>query len=156
MNAKVSVVLPSLNVADYIEECLASVLNQSLDELEVICVDAGSTDSTREILDDYAKKDSRIVVLHSNVKSYGKQVNMGLDYACGAYVAILETDDWSRTCTGACMSMGRPTAWITWRPLLTYFINFKAGNIIISGRNYSMQGMRAGMANCWAPASLPP
>ncbi len=94
MNAKVSVVLPSLNVADYIEECLASVLNQSLDELEVICVDAGSTDGTREILDDYAKKDSRIVVLHSNVKSYGKQVNMGLDYACGAYVAILETDDW--------------------------------------------------------------
>ena len=70
MNAKVSVVLPSLNVADYIEECLASVLNQSLDELEVICVDAGSTDGTREILDDYAKKDSRIVVLHSNVKSY--------------------------------------------------------------------------------------
>lgn len=91
---KVSVILPSLNVAGYIGECLNSVVCQSLGELEIICVDAGSTDGTKEILDDYAKRDPRIAVLYSDVKSYGRQVNMGLDYATGEYVAILETDDW--------------------------------------------------------------
>ena len=94
MNAKVSVILPSLNVAAYIRECLESVVNQSLRELEIICIDAGSTDGTEEILKKYAAKDSRITLLRSNVKSYGRQVNMGLDYAKGEYVAVLETDDW--------------------------------------------------------------
>ena len=50
MNIKLSVILPSLNVADYIRECLNSVINQSLHELEIICVDAGSTDGTEKIL----------------------------------------------------------------------------------------------------------
>lgn len=94
MKIKVSVILPSLNVADYIKECMDSVLNQSLRELEIICVDAGSTDGTREILDSYQREDFRVIVLHSDVKSYGRQINMGLDYASGEYVAILETDDW--------------------------------------------------------------
>ena len=94
MNKKVSVILPSLNVAAYIRECLDSVVNQSLRELEVICVDGGSVDGTAEVLKEYAGKDSRIVILNSSVKSYGRQVNMGLEYAKGEYVAILETDDW--------------------------------------------------------------
>lgn len=93
MDVKVSVILPSLNVADYIRECMDSVINQSLQELEIICIDAGSTDGTEEILKEYAKKDSRIRVIHSEIKSYGRQVNMGLEYAAGEYVAILETDD---------------------------------------------------------------
>lgn len=91
---KVSVILPSLNVAKYIEECMDSVICQSLYGLEILCVDAGSTDGTREILDSYAQKDPRITLLHSNIKSYGYQINMGLEYASGEYVAILETDDW--------------------------------------------------------------
>ena len=78
MRAKVSVIMPSLNVAAYIRECLDSVISQSLQELEIICIDAGSTDGTKEILTDYAKRDSRIVLLHSERKSYGRQVNMGL------------------------------------------------------------------------------
>ena len=94
MNVKVSVILPSLNVADYIERCLESVIHQSLKELEILCVDAGSADGTKEILDKYADKDPRIKVLYSGKKSYGRQVNMGLDYASGEYAAVLETDDW--------------------------------------------------------------
>ena len=94
MSAKVSVILPSLNVAAYIRECLDSVVNQALQELEIICIDAGSTDGTTEILEEYTGRDSRIVLLHSEIKSYGRQVNMGLDHAGGKYVAILETDDW--------------------------------------------------------------
>jgi len=94
MSVKVSVILPSLNVAGYIGKCLDSVTGQSLRELEILCIDAGSTDGTREILAEYAGKDTRITVLDSDRKSYGRQVNMGLDYARGRYVAILETDDW--------------------------------------------------------------
>ncbi len=94
MKAKVSVILPSLNVADYIEECMDSLLRQTLQELEILCIDAGSTDGTEEVLRQYAKSDPRIILLHSDIKSYGKQVNMGLAYVSGEYVAILETDDW--------------------------------------------------------------
>lgn len=94
MRAKVSVILPSLNVAAYIRECLDSVIGQSLRELEIICVDGGSVDGTAEILQEYAERDERIVLLHSEKKSYGRQVNLGLDYASGDYVAVLETDDW--------------------------------------------------------------
>ena len=91
MSAKVSVIMPSLNVEAYIRQCLDSVTRQSLEELEIVCIDAGSTDGTKEILSDYAKKDTRIVLLHSDQKSYGRQVNMGFDYASGEYVAVLET-----------------------------------------------------------------
>lgn len=91
---KVSVIMPSLNVADYIEECVKSVLEQSLHEIEVICVDAGSVDGTYEILKQYAEEDDRIQLVSSNVKSYGKQVNIGLEIAKGEYIAVVETDDY--------------------------------------------------------------
>lgn len=94
MKAKVSVILPSLNVADYIGECMDSVAGQSLEELEIICVDAGSTDGTAEILKECAERDARVKLLHSGMKSYGRQVNMGLDCAEGEYIAVVETDDW--------------------------------------------------------------
>lgn len=90
---KVSLVLPSLNVRPYIEECLDSVINQTLKEIEMICVDAGSTDGTLEILERYAAQDARIVVLHSDIKSYGYQMNMGMKAARGEYIGIVETDD---------------------------------------------------------------
>ena len=94
MKSKVSVIVPSLNVVPYIRECMDSVVNQSMRELEILCVDAGSTDGTREVLDEYARKDTRITVLDSDIKSYGRQINIGLNCASGDYVAILETDDW--------------------------------------------------------------
>ncbi len=94
VKAKVSVILPSLNVVDYIKECMDSAVNQSLQELEIICIDAGSTDGTREVLAEYARRDSRITVLESDKKSYGRQVNIGLEHASGEYAAVLETDDW--------------------------------------------------------------
>ena len=53
---KISVIMPSLNVGDYMEQCLSSVLNQSLKDIEVICVDAGSTDGTLEVAEKYARK----------------------------------------------------------------------------------------------------
>ena len=94
MRAKVTVLLPSLNVAGFIEECLISVTGQTLKELEILCIDAGSTDGTLEILESYAKKDKRIRVLHSDRKSYGYQINRGMDMALGEYLGIVETDDY--------------------------------------------------------------
>ena len=86
--------MPSLNVGDYMEQCLSSVLNQSLKEIEVICVDAGSTDQTLDIIKKHQKNDSRIKILYSDKKSYGHQVNMGLKEANGIYISIIETDDY--------------------------------------------------------------
>lgn len=90
----VSVILPSLNVKPFIEECVESVINQTLENIEIICVDAGSDDGTLEILEDYANKDSRIKILRSDKRSYGHQMNLGIAAAEGEYVGILETDDY--------------------------------------------------------------
>lgn len=91
---KVSIILPSLNVAEYIRECMESVVHQSLQEVEIICVDAGSIDGTLEILREYAEKDRRIKLLISDKKSYGYQMNLGIKVASGIYVGIVETDDY--------------------------------------------------------------
>lgn len=93
MEIKVSVILPSLNVADYIRDCLESIISQTLQEIEIVCVDAGSTDGTYEIIQEYAQRDSRVRVINSEIKSYGKQVNEGMLSAKGKYIAIVETDD---------------------------------------------------------------
>lgn len=93
-NIKISIIMPSLNIRDYIEECIESVINQSLKEIEIICIDAGSDDGTLEILKNYADKDDRIKLLHSNKRSYGYQVNLGIAEANGEYIGIVETDDY--------------------------------------------------------------
>ncbi len=90
----ISIILPSLNVVDYIDETITSVREQSLKDIEIICVDAGSNDGTREIIEKHADADDRIIVIDSTVRSYGYQVNTGIDRASGEYIAILETDDY--------------------------------------------------------------
>ena len=91
---KVSVIMPSLNVREYIEECLSSVCRQTLHNIEILCIDAGSTDGTVQAIREYAAMDSRIKLIHSDKKSYGFQVNIGIQQAKGKYIAILETDDY--------------------------------------------------------------
>lgn len=90
----VSVIMPSLNVVKYIDECIQSVLNQSLKEIEIICVDAGSTDGTYERLKEYETNDSRVRVILSDKRSYGYQVNLGIKEANAKYIGIVETDDY--------------------------------------------------------------
>lgn len=90
---KISVIMPSLNVKKYIKECVDSVLNQTLNDIEVIFIDGGSTDGTQEVLMEYVDKDPRVKLLISNKKSYGHQVNLGLEIATGDYISIIETDD---------------------------------------------------------------
>lgn len=71
-----------------------SVVNQTMEDIEIIVVDAGSTDGTEKIIQKYVENDSRVHLVLSEKKSYGYQVNLGLSMATGKYVGIVETDDW--------------------------------------------------------------
>lgn len=90
---KVSVIIPVYNVEKYLSPCIDSILKQTMKDIEVICVNDGSTDSSGSILDDYAFKDSRIKVLHRDNTGYGAAMNAGLAVASGEYVGIVESDD---------------------------------------------------------------
>lgn len=91
---KVSIIMPSYNVAPYIRECMDSVLAQTLTDIEIIVVDADSADGTREILEEYAQKDDRVTILRDDRKSTGYANNIAIDYALGEYIGIVETDDY--------------------------------------------------------------
>lgn len=93
MKAIVSVVVPIYNVQDYLRQCLDSILGQSMSELEVICLDDGSTDGSPAIIDEYAARDARIVPVHVPNGGYGKAVNRGIDLASGECLCIVEPDD---------------------------------------------------------------
>ena len=90
---KISVIMPSLNVSKYIDQCITSVQNQTLKDIEIVCVDAGSEDGTIEKLKKYSEEDSRIHVYLSSRKSYGAQLNQAINNTHGEYIAIVETDD---------------------------------------------------------------
>lgn len=92
---KVSIIMPSLNVRNYIANAVQSAMDQTLREIEIICIDAGSDDGTWEFLSGLAKTDERIILRRSDVRSYGYQVNLGIDMARGEYIAVLETDDYA-------------------------------------------------------------
>lgn len=90
---KVSVIIPVCNVERFLKECLESVVSQTLEDIEIICVDDGSTDSCPRILDDYAKSDPRVRVIHKENTGYGHSMNVGIEAALGEYVGIVEGDD---------------------------------------------------------------
>lgn len=91
---KVSIIIPTYNVSEYLRECLDSVVKQTLKEIEIICVNDGSTDDSLEIIKEYAAKDDRIVIIDGPNGGYGKAMNKGLDRATGEYVGIVEPDDY--------------------------------------------------------------
>lgn len=91
---KISIIIPVYNCEKYLEECLDSVLRQTLKEYEIICVDDGSTDCTIDILKKYAEQDSRIKVLHQKNQGAGVARNLGLKHAEGEYIAFLDSDDY--------------------------------------------------------------
>ncbi len=95
MMPKVSIVVPIYNVEKYLKDCLESLINQTFKDIEIICVDDGSTDSSGLICDEYAQDDARIKVIHKQNAGYGSAINRGIVEATGKYVAILESDDYA-------------------------------------------------------------
>lgn len=91
---KVSVIIPVYNVEQYLRECLESVVNQTLKDIEIILVDDGSTDSSLEICKEYAKKDNRIKIIEQGNQGAGAARNRGLAEAKGDYVYFLDGDDY--------------------------------------------------------------
>lgn len=90
---KVSVLVPIYNVEKYLEQCLDSIINQTLKEIEIICLNDGSTDKSLEILEKYAVQDNRINIINKENSGYGATLNIGLKQAKGEYISIIESDD---------------------------------------------------------------
>lgn len=95
---KVSVIIPVYNEESYLRQCLDSILTQTLREIEVLCVDDGSTDCSLEILEEYAQKDSRVVILKQENRYAGMARNLGMRYATGKYYSFLDADDFFSPC----------------------------------------------------------
>lgn len=91
--AKVSIIVPAYNVEPYLVECMESITKQTLSDIEIICINDGSTDGTLKILKSYAEKDPRIVLIDKENGGYGIGVNIGLSVATGEYIGIVEPDD---------------------------------------------------------------
>lgn len=89
----VSVIIPIYNAEKSLSECLDSVLSQSLEQIEVICVDDGSSDNSVAVMEHYAKVDSRVCVEHQSNQYAGVARNRGIDVAKGKYIAFLDADD---------------------------------------------------------------
>ncbi|MDE4078787.1 glycosyltransferase family 2 protein [Methanosphaera sp. Vir-13MRS] len=91
---KISVIIPIFNTRKFLNKCLDSLLNQSLTDIEIICVDDGSTDNSLKILKSYANKDDRVKVLTRENNGAGAARNLGLKYVNGKYILFVDSDDW--------------------------------------------------------------
>ena len=92
---KVSVIVPVYNVEDYLIECLTSIINQTLKEIEIICIDDCGTDNSINILKEYAKKDDRIrIISHKENKGLGPARNTGIKESKGEYISFIDSDDY--------------------------------------------------------------
>lgn len=90
---KVSVVIPVYNVEDYLKEALDGIVNQTLDDIEIICVNDGSTDNSLKILNEYASKDDRFIVIDQENGGHAVATNRGIELAKGDYLYLMDADD---------------------------------------------------------------
>lgn len=93
-NIKVSVIIPIYNPGDAIINSLNSVISQDLKEMEIICINDGSTDNSKDILEEYAKRDSRLKIIEQENLGAGSARNKGIETAKGEYILFLDSDDW--------------------------------------------------------------
>lgn len=91
---KISIIIPVYNVEKYLPKCIKSVLNQSFCDFELILIDDGSKDSSGQICDDYAKRDSRIIVIHKENAGVSTARNEGIKIASGDYIGFIDSDDY--------------------------------------------------------------
>ena len=90
---KISVIIPVYNVENYLKECLDSITNQTLKDMEIICIDDGSTDNSPDILKEYSKKDKRIKIITKENGGQATARNLGIKESQGEYIAFVDSDD---------------------------------------------------------------
>lgn len=91
---KVSIIVPVYNVEDYLDECVNSLINQTMQDIQIILVDDGSSDRSGKMIDDYAASDNRVVALHKENGGQSSARNLGLKHASGEYVLYVDSDDY--------------------------------------------------------------
>ena len=91
---KVSIIIPVFNSEDLLKDCLNSVKNQTLVDIEIICIDDGSTDNSFKILEGFSKDDNRFKVIHQKNAGAGFSRNVALEKVSGEYILFLDSDDW--------------------------------------------------------------
>ena len=89
----ISVIIPVYNVERFLEQCLNSILNQTFTNIEIICIDDGSTDRSISILNNYQKKDKRLLIISQNNKGVSEARNIGIENARGKYIIFIDSDD---------------------------------------------------------------
>ena len=94
---KVSIIVPVYNVEKYLAKCLDSLVNQTLKDIEIICVNDGSTDKSLKILKDFANKDSRIKIIDKKNEGVSVARNSGIEVSTGEYIGFVDSDDWVDT-----------------------------------------------------------
>ena len=93
-NAIFSIIIPVYNVEPYLRECLNSIINQTFQEFEIICIDDGSTDNSFSVLQEYAQKDKRFKIFRQENQGSGIARNYGINTAKGKYLVFVDPDDW--------------------------------------------------------------
>lgn len=91
---KISIIVPVYNTGIYLKKCINSLLNQTLRDIEIVLIDDGSTDESRDICDEYAKKDDRISVIHKRNEDVSIARNIGIKKSKGKYIGFIDSDDW--------------------------------------------------------------
>ena len=94
MIPKISLIIPVFNVEKYLKQCLDSAINQTFTDIEIIVVNDGSTDNSKDIIEDYKKNDSRIILINQEHHGPGYARNTGLNIARGEYILFIDSDDW--------------------------------------------------------------
>lgn len=90
----ISIIVPVYNTEQYLSKCLDSLINQTYKNIEIICVNDGSTDNSADILNEYDKKDKRVRMISQKNCGLSATRNTGLKNCCGEYVMFLDSDDW--------------------------------------------------------------
>ena len=94
VSPKVSIIIPIYNPGEYFVKCLDSAINQTLTDIEIICIDDGSTDDSINLLEKYSKNDERFKIFHQENLGAGTARNKGIENANGEYIIFLDSDDW--------------------------------------------------------------
>lgn len=93
-NRKVSLIIPVYNTVKYLRRCLESAVSQTYKNMEIICIDDGSTDGSEKIVDEFAARDGRIIAIHQENRGESNARNAGLRAASGDYIGFMDCDDW--------------------------------------------------------------